>query len=34
MEQRKHIVIQKANGKWELWITGESWDLSNFASLV
>lgn len=29
MEQRKYIVIQKANGKWELRIIGKSWDLSN-----
>lgn len=29
MEQRKHIVIQKANGKWEPRIIGKSWDLLN-----
>lgn len=30
--QRKHIVIQKASGLWELGIIGKSWDLPNMAS--
>lgn len=34
MAQRKHIVIQKADGKRGVWIIGKSWDRSNFALLV